>query len=242
MVYNRTMSLQKIFRALARDVAKLEFQAPVTHVYNPLLYARTPHEAYLKRYGSGTKEVVLLGMNPGPFGMAQVGVPFGDGVMVREWLGIEGKVGRPEVEHEKRPVEGFACRRREISGKRLWTWAKDRFGTPERFFERFFVVNYCPLVFIEQSGKNRTPDKLPKDERDALFNACDRALINAIEVLNPRFAIGIGAFAENRLKAALTDESITIDRILHPSPASPAANKGWAKQVDAKLKDLDILS
>ena len=70
--------LARISRALARDVQTLDFSGPVTHVYNPLEYARAPHEAYLERWGRGPKRVVLLGMNPGPFGMAQTGVPFGD--------------------------------------------------------------------------------------------------------------------------------------------------------------------
>ena len=35
------------------------------------------------------KRVVFLGMNPGPFGMAQVGVPFGEVAAVRDWLRID---------------------------------------------------------------------------------------------------------------------------------------------------------
>src|SRR5690606_1352475 len=106
----------------------LRFRDPVEYVYNPLEYARRPHEAYLKRYGTGPKEVLLLGMNPGPFGMAQTGVPFGEVAHVREWLGIEDGVDRPAVEHPKRPVLGFDCKRAEVSGARLWGWARDRFG------------------------------------------------------------------------------------------------------------------
>src|SRR5690606_6715112 len=127
-------------------------------------------------YGRGPKEILLLGMNPGPFGMAQTGVPFGEIAAVRDWLGVRGVVGRPAIEHPKRPVQGFGCHRSEGSGKRLWGWAQDRFGEPERFFDRFFVVNYCPLVFLEVGGRNRTPDKLPVREREPLFEACDRAL------------------------------------------------------------------
>ena len=94
-------------RSLARSVARLRFGAPVTHVYNPLSYARRAHEAYIGRYGAGRKRVVFLGMNPGPFGMAQTGVPFGAVEPVRRWLGIEGPVSRPRCEHPKRPVLGF---------------------------------------------------------------------------------------------------------------------------------------
>ena len=165
------MSLVRIDRKLSKEVSALSFAEPVCHVYNPLDYARGPHEAFLKRYGEGPKEVLLLGMNPGPWGMAQTGVPFGDVGLVRDWLGITGKVSRPDGEHPKRRVEGFDCGRSEVSGSRLWGWARERFETPERFFARFFVINYCPLAFLEASGRNRTPDKLPKAEREALLGA-----------------------------------------------------------------------
>lgn len=234
------MSLIDISRQLAAEVDALTFAPPVAYVYNPLTYARAPHEAYLERYGHGPKEVVLLGMNPGPFGMAQTGVPFGDPRIVREWLGIDGEVGKPPREHPKRPILGFASPRSEVSGTRLWGWARDRFGTPEKFFARFFVVNYCPLVFMEESGKNRVPEKLPAAEREPLFAACDRALRAVIEALVPEVVIGVGNFAEERARAVLGDGGPRIGRILHPSPASPLANNGWAESVDAKLRELGV--
>ncbi|HEY8432033.1 MAG TPA: uracil-DNA glycosylase family protein [Sandaracinaceae bacterium] len=234
------MRLIAISRRLAEEVDALTFAPPVAYVYNPLTYARAPHEAYLERYGHGPKEVVLLGMNPGPFGMAQTGVPFGDPRIVREWLGIDGEVGKPPREHPKRPILGFASPRSEVSGTRLWGWARDRFGTPEKFFARFFVVNYCPLVFMEESGKNRVPEKLPAAEREPLFAACDRALRAVIEALVPEVVIGVGNFAEERARAVLGDGGPRIGRILHPSPASPLANNGWAESVDAKLRELGV--
>ena len=75
-------------RRLRADTGRLRFAAPVTHVYNPLVYAWAPHEAYLRRFGGARKRVVFLGMNPGPFGMAQTGVPFGEIAAVRGWLRI----------------------------------------------------------------------------------------------------------------------------------------------------------
>ncbi|HTV17166.1 MAG TPA: uracil-DNA glycosylase family protein [Polyangiaceae bacterium] len=212
----------------------------MTHTYNPLRYARAPHEAYLTRFGAAPKQVVLLGMNPGPFGMAQTGVPFGDVAMVRDWLGIHAEVGTPAHVHEKRPVLGFACARREVSGQRLWGWARERFGTPERFFERFFVVNYCPLAFIEASGKNRTPDKLPLAERQPLFAACDEALAAVVERLGARHVVGVGAFAEARARQVLGERDVRISTILHPSPQSPLANSGWAPRIEAQLEQSGI--
>lgn len=232
--------LVKVSRALSRVVSKLEFGEPVTHVYNPLQYARRSHELYLKRFGGGPKEAVLVGMNPGPFGMGQTGVPFGDVGFVRDWMGIEAPVDRPVDEHPKRQVLGFDCERSEVSGSRLWGWAEERFGTPERFFVRFFVLNYCPLLFMESTGRNRTPDKLSIEERAALLPACDRALRDSIDILSPGLVIGVGAWATKRVRAALGEEGPTIGTVLHPSPASPKANRGWAPQAESDLRSLGI--
>lgn len=229
-----------VSRELCRRVDALSFGKPVTHVYNPLAYAHVPHEQYLQRWGAGKRRVVLLGMNPGPFGMAQTGVPFGEVFLVKAWLGISAPVEKPQREHPKRPVEGFDCRRSEISGARLWGFARDRFGTPERFFREHFVANYCPLAFMEESGKNRTPDKLPEAERAPLFAACDDALRALVEVLQPELVIGIGGFAEKRARAALADTPVEVATILHPSPASPLANRGWAETVASQLARLGV--
>ncbi|MFK7988395.1 MAG: uracil-DNA glycosylase family protein [Sandaracinaceae bacterium] len=234
------MSLSKIDRRLSKKLAKLSFAPPTAHVYDPLAYARAPHEAFLERYGQGPKEVVLLGMNPGPFGMAQTGVPFGDPTFVREWMGIEGKVNKPGNEHPKRPIIGLESTRKEVSGTRLWGWAKDRFGTADAFFARFFVLNYCPLVFMEEGGRNRVPEKLPKAEREPLFAACDQALREAIDLLSPQTVVGVGKFAEDCAKRVLGDRELTIGRVLHPSPASPLANKGWREPAEKALLDLGI--
>ena len=232
--------LVAVSRALCRRVGRLAFAPPVAHVYNPLEYASDLHEAYLARYGQAPREVLLLGMNPGPFGMAQTGIPFGDVAMVRDFLDLGGKVGRPASEHPKRRIEGLGCARGEVSGSRLWGWAKADFGTPERFFARFFVANYCPLVFMEASGRNLTPDKLPTAEQGPLFAACDDALRETVALLRPRHVVGVGAFASERAKRALEGTGVALGTILHPSPASPLANRGWAAQARRQLAGLGI--
>jgi len=231
------VELVDISRRLSRRVGRLEFGPPVAFVYNPLDYAREPHEEYLRRYGTGRKQIILLGMNPGPFGMAQTGVPFGEVCAVRDWMGIGGKVQRPRKEHDKRPVLGFDCARSEVSGARLWGWARTHFDTPERFFERFFVVNYCPLAFLEESGRNRTPDKLPAAEREPLHAACDEALAQVVALLGPEHVVGVGAFDQKRARLVLGDGGPHISSILHPSPANPRANKGWAEAIETQLRD-----
>ncbi len=235
------VSLIEISRELRRSMQKLSFTDPVAYVYSPLDYAWDAHTAYLERWGKGKKQVVFLGMNPGPFGMVQTGVPFGDVTFVRDWLGVSGKVKKPAREHPARPVLGFDCARGEVSGQRLWGWARETFGEPERFFERFFVVNYCPLAFVEESGRNRTPDKLPKDEQAPLFAACDRAFARIIDELEPEHVIGVGAFAEARARRVLAESGVRVGTILHPSPASPRANRGWGRIASEELRQSGII-
>jgi single-strand selective monofunctional uracil DNA glycosylase len=234
------MDLHAITDALLQELRPLSFSPPVSHVYNPLEYAKAPYDQYLELYASPPKEVVLLGMNPGPWGMAQTGVPFGEVQAVKEWLRIETPVGNPVDMHPKRPVQGFACSRSEVSGKRLWGWARKTFETPEQFFDRFFVVNYCPLLFIESSGRNRTPNNLRVAELTPLLDVCDRALRQTIQWLEPDYVVGVGRFAEQRARKELSGLGVTIGNIPHPSPANPKANRGWEDLVTKELEDLGI--
>ena len=179
-------------------------------------------------------------MNPGPWGMLQTGVPFGEVGLVRDWMGIEGKVGVPRQRHSKRPVEGFASRRSEVSGRRLWGWVKDRFRKPQIFFSNFLVLNYCPLAFFDAGGKNITPDKLQAADRKELYALCDGALNETVTALSPRFVVGVGRFAYERSSAALGGMRITVGRVTHPSPANPAANRGWESVMERELHDMGI--
>jgi single-strand selective monofunctional uracil DNA glycosylase len=235
------MSLVTDTEAIAREIGKLRFSAPVAFVYHPLDYAWDVHRRWLERYGGGRKQVLLVGMNPGPFGMVQTGVPFGEVAAVRDWMKLHGEVRQPARAHPKRPVQGLACCRSEVSGKRLWGWARGRFGTPHHFFRRFFVHNYCPLAFVGESGVNLTPDKLDRKETAPLFEMCDQLLRATVAATRPGLVVGVGAFAEQRARKVL-GETVRIGRIPHPSPASPAANRGWDGQVDAALRELGALA
>lgn len=227
---------------LSEGVDALTFGPPTTHIYNPLNYAWTGHRSYLEKHAKTKKKVIFMGMNPGPFGMAQTGVPFGEVSLVRDWMGVEENILKPDNEHVKRPIEGFACERSEVSGRRLWGLFSERYPEASDFFADHFVANYCPLVFMEETGRNRTPDKLPAAELDALYLLCDTHLRAIVEAMEPEWLIGVGAFAEGRAKYALEGMPVKIGRILHPSPASPAANRGWAEQATRQLMNLGIWS
>lgn len=235
----RADALVAAARELSGKVERLAFAPPVSHVYNPLRYARVPHELYLRRFGDSRKQVVFVGMNPGPFGMVQCGVPFGEIASVREWLGIVAAVEKPARENPKRPVEGFACARSEVSGRRLWSLFRERFGTADAFFAGHFVANYCPLAFFD-NGRNLTPDKLPASEAEPLYVACDEHLRQLVGALQPQWVIGIGGFAEARAAVALARTDVHVGKVLHPSPASPAANRGWAEAAAKQLAALGV--
>ncbi len=225
-------------RELCAQIDLLKFKPPVTHIYNPLDYAWAAHEKYLCKFGDGKKRVIFIGMNPGPFGMVQTGIPFGEIAAVRDWLKISAKIGKPAQYNPKRPVLGFDCPNSEVSGRRLWGLFKERFGTPEKFFKGHFVANYCPLAFVEQSGANFTPNKLPSSEKNPLLKICDEHLRKTLEILEPEWLIGVGAWAKKRAEIVAKDLKIHVGLILHPSPASPKANRGWAKIATKQLVEL----
>ena len=231
--------LESAARSLCDTLAPMRFAAPVSHVYNPLDYAWVPNALYLQRFGQGKKNVIFVGMNPGPFGMVQTGVPFGEIAAVRDWMGIEAVVSKPAVENPKRPIEGFACPRSEVSGRRLWGLFAERFGSAEAFFADHFVANYCPLAFFD-NGRNVTPDNLPAAEQGPLLAACDAHLRRVAEALEPDWVIGVGAWAESRAREALGGMPVKFGRVLHPSPASPAANRGWSEAATKQLVALGV--
>jgi len=234
--------LERIARDLRDRCADVRFGAPVAFTYHPLEYAWHAHRAYL-RMARPRPAILFVGMNPGPFGMVQTGVPFGEIAATRDFLAVEGRVRQPKGTHPKRPIEGFACRRAEVSGQRFWGLFSRAFATREDCFRRIFVWNYCPLAFMSESGANITPDKLPRAERDAIGAPCDRALREIVALLRPRLVVGVGAFARAEAERALAGcpHGVEFAQILHPSPASPAANRGWDAPVRAELAKLGVI-
>ncbi|MFM8642089.1 MAG: hypothetical protein ACKOEP_04540, partial [Phycisphaerales bacterium] len=82
--------LERIARHLRDGCAELRFGPPVAFTYHPLDYAWEAHRAFL-RMARPRPAILFVGMNPGPFGMAQTGVPFGEVAAVRDFLGIDAR-------------------------------------------------------------------------------------------------------------------------------------------------------
>mmetsp|Transcript_18634 Transcript_18634/g.27881 ORF Transcript_18634/g.27881 Transcript_18634/m.27881 type:complete len:334 (+) Transcript_18634:370-1371(+) len=259
------------FWRLSSELKDLRFPKDIT-VYDSYDHARVPAEMYFRRFISQfmsvnrSKKVLFVGMNPGPWGMVQTGVPFGDVGYVRDWMKLEGTVSQPPKVHPKRPVKGFGIGRGEVSGKRLWGLMKTACCSADDFFSRAFVYNYCPLAFFRGSrGTNVTPDRIPN--RKKLLALCDSALKKLGETLKPSHIVGVGKFAFKRVQivfgnatSATKTKSISshfrrqketkvvanescrfrpvTGLILHPSPASPKANRGWDKQAVEQLKEI----
>ncbi len=238
--------LSSIFSQQSDDLSACNY-APYK-VYNPLVYAREPFERYLQQSKGASIETIYFGMNPGPWGMAQTGVPFGEIESVTQWMGISGKIDMPEAPIEKRPILGYAATRREVSGMRLWNLFKELYGEAPRFFRKSTVLNYCPLLFFDESTKNITPATLPKQIRSAVELICDNTLSKIIRLLDPKNCVAIGRYVEKRLLSILglekkpkeysdTNEP-SIFHIPHPSPANPQANRDWSSQCKIILADI----
>lgn len=234
-----TAALVAAAAALRDEVEQLSFGPPVAYVYDPLTYAWESHRLYLEKFARGPRRLLLVGMNPGPFGMAQTGVPFGEVHLVAAWMGIHAPVGKPPREHSARPVLGFQCTRSEVSGARLWGAIRKKNPDPASFFADALVLNYCPLLFLEASGRNLTPDKLPRRERAPLEAACDAHLLRAVDVLSPEVVLGVGTWAEKRARAVVGSRA-RVGCLPHPSPASPQANRGWTKLARQALRDAGL--
>ena len=221
--------------------AEIIADGSVEVIYNPLRYAWDVHTEYVRRAGGEGPKTILLGMNPGPHGMGQMGIPFAATTVVRDLMGISGiKVGDPVVQHPRRPINGLLHPKEEVSGTRLWGALEERYGSGESIFRNVFVVNHCPLMFFSgPSAANITPDKVKGRAVKHLLDRCDRHLVEVVESLGAERVIGVGRYARSRAERALSDLSIEIHSCWHPSPASPLANKNggadWRANIFAVL-------
>mgnify|MGYP001169323137 FL=1 len=242
------MVVERLIRAatsLRDDVRplgmKLVSEGRIDVCYNPLDYAWDAHVAFLRRMGGSGARTVILGMNPGPHGMGQMGIPFAATSVVRDLLGITGiPVNQPETPDPRRPVVGLEYPREEVSGTRLWGLLAEHYGDAGAIASRVFLVNHCPLMlFSGPRAANITPDKVGGKSAQALLERCDQHLREVVAALDAQRVIGVGKFAESRARSALADEVVEVVGCWHPSPASPLANRNagadWRANVRAVL-------
>lgn len=235
------MDILEKSKQLSYHLQSISLPEQIGFAYHPLDYAWKVYEAYVKQFAQGKKKILYLGMNPGPFGMAQTGIPFGEVQAVKNFLGLNEQfpIHSPVQFHPKKPVLGWSCKRSEVSGKRLWGWLKDRYQTAERCFEENFVLNYCPVLFLKDTGCNLTPQDLPKNSLHAILEACDEHLRDWVNYLQVEHVIGVGQFAADRARNALSD--VPIHTLLHPSPANPHANrKPWGETATHQLQEMGL--
>ena len=212
-------------------------EGSVDAVYNPLAYAWEPHRAYLELASGGGAKTLLLGMNPGPHGMGQMGIPFAATSVVRDLLKITNlEVGQPRTLHPKRPVSGLDWPKEEVSGTRLWGLLENEYGSAESIFKSVFLLNHCPLMlFSGERATNITPDKITGPTTKALLERCDEHLREVVDIMQIERVIGVGRYSEKRALNALSGIDISVTTCWHPSPASPLANRNkgedWKKNV-----------
>ncbi|XP_017795991.1 PREDICTED: single-strand selective monofunctional uracil DNA glycosylase [Habropoda laboriosa] len=234
--------LLSLERNLAVELGKITFHLPVEYIYSPLEYAFNIHTMYVQKYCSTVKKILFLGMNPGPWGMSQTGVPFGEINMVRDWLKICGPVGKPAKEQPNRKVTGFQCTRSEISGKRLWGLFKELCGNPEKFFQHAYIHNYCPIALMNKKGCNITPAEIKGAEINLVHSACDKALAETIKILKAEIIIGIGGYAEKRAQLVVQKYKLPVKVLCLPHPSPRAANNtNWNEKATKKLSEFGLL-
>lgn len=237
--------LLRIELELCAQLSALKFSHPVEFVYSPINYAFNLHAQFVRKFANTTKKVIFLGMNPGPWGMSQTGVPFGEVSVVRDWLAISGPVSKPIKEHPSRLVSGLECHRSEVSGKRFWGLFQELCGSnPHVFFQHCFIYNQCPIALMSVSGKNITPAELKASESKTLLAICDRALSKVLQLLQVETVVAIGKFAEKRANIAVRDanlKSIQVVSIPHPSPRNASCSSNWKEIVLKVLENLNLI-
>lgn len=272
------MDLIKTTRALADDLHALRCPAGVSHVYNPLRYMWPAHERFLSRHyvrereslpnvgrldlyrPAGTaksRRYLILGMNPGPHGMVQTGLPFGDVVNAAAMLGYKtgDQIPAPDLAsvalHPSRPVIGLSATRREASGERLWGGLASIWGSLDAVLADCFAANYCPLAYFadDASGTNVTPEEFgkrtvngkPNPRYDTAYAAeldevCLPYLVRVARAMRVEVILAVGRYAEVKAKiiAALCPEatrrcpSPKVVYLTHPSPLATRSAGEWA--------------
>ncbi|XP_063985859.1 single-strand selective monofunctional uracil DNA glycosylase-like isoform X2 [Diachasmimorpha longicaudata] len=227
---------------LTKALQKILFGAPVEYVYSPIEYAFSVHSNYVHKFCKDAKKILFLGMNPGPWGMSQTGVPFGEVNTVVNWLELSGNVETPPREQPDRKVQGLLCKRSEVSGRRFWELFKRLSRTPDVFFRHSFLRNYCPVALMDAGGRNITPAELKGPEYSRVIQLCDTVLGDVLKILKVEIVVGVGRFAEKRARHVVKAQKLSTQVVWIPHPSPRAAGyQDWSICAQKHLHDLDLL-
>jgi len=230
---------------------------------DPTRYCRSAWAAYLQmaaRLGC----VLVVGMNPGPHGMAQTGVPFTDPWIVDE---LDLQAPRADVppadipavgswRHRSHRARGVLGSKREESAKRLWPLLReicapyaavgpsaDKIAeATRRVCNEVLLVNALPICWLDPAGKNVSAEQVekraPAQVREGLRDLVNEWLQAVADILRPAAVIGVGRWAREFVTDLDVDHFVEIpfrDGIKHPSP-SAGSEAAWRAEAEPILR------
>jgi len=231
-IYDGELSLVAImkdfsakFSALIPELRKANLKKyPDIVVINPLEYLWLQYGYYTSCYHNQYPRAMIIGMNPGPKGMSQTGIPFGSPNIIPSILPnkslfneIRDNEGSP-VSSPHRRITGPSNTTVEVSGNRLWSALIKRYGDFKSITSEIFVDNICPLLFLcgKNGSKNLTPDKLtPSPAKIILIRLCTERLQKIYQCLGePSNIVALGRWSHKFLEKMFPKVRVTY--ILHP--------------------------
>jgi len=213
-------------------------------VWNPALYALDIYQEYLTKFPPEPGAILALGLNPGPYGMAQTGIPFTDCRTASGALGMEMTI-------PGKAPDDLISRLKKANGKWRGTYERSSLGM-YRFlilawgdiktaYRNWFVGNPCPLLFLDPERWNVTPADPRLRRMKEVGELRQRAVIGFSEILNPR---GIVCFGKDVAKAVgeVAIRQVGPDRVVfyeHPARAVP---EKWAAGLLQELTQRQLLT
>jgi single-strand selective monofunctional uracil DNA glycosylase len=223
-------------------------------IWNPGLYAASWHALFRKEYPASAGCILVFGLNPGPYGMAQTGIPFTDLKRLREHLprlakGLERRgCSLAGVGLAPRSLRPYLSRTFESSAVRVYRFLSRGWGSAEDGWRSVVVANPCSLLFMDAAGENRTPADLvgAVSRRTGSLVAARRlrercnalrrlAAREAVRVLSPRGVVLLGKDAQRAMQTGIAP-LLGPDSILgweHPARAVPDR---WAMGLLEEIK------
>ncbi|XP_073819638.1 uncharacterized protein isoform X2 [Musca autumnalis] len=236
-VFPEIKQLWKQFYDLERELnVKLREFSFQLHTYNPVVHAAEIHCNYLQKYLDSPKRILFVGMNPGRYGALQTGIPFGNITTVKIGMGLKGRITPTPGQRGKIRIRGLEAPEVEhdSSSTRFWRLISELFDGAENYldllFEKCFVHNFCPLVFIDSDGLNVSLPYIEPNPR--LFAECRKTLGKQITLLKPDLIICIGKFVRSMLSKTRQAKGREILMIEHPSYKNYISADKWIE--DAK--------